>query len=63
MFNGTTTKFEIISVEGDKTGWFHVTESQILQAEVIVGAITSITTMFNIDVGPNAILHVSKLLH
>lgn len=47
------------SVDGDKTAWFHLVQQQVLLSEFVAGKITSTTTMFNIEVGENAVLHVS----
>ena len=50
------------SVEGDQTAWMHVLESQVLKSEFVEGEVTSTTTQFSINVGEDAILHVSCVI-
>ena len=62
LFNGSTTVFEIVDADGDKTGWMKLEDSQILKLEYIEAAVTSTRTEFNIEIGLDAILHVPETI-
>ena len=59
-YEGASTKMVIVEVQGDKTGWMHVKDQQILVAEFIEGVISSTTTQFNIEIGEDAYLQVPR---
>ena len=61
-FGNVSTLLELAAISGDKTGYMHVTDTQILKAAVKTGVISSFTTNINIKVGPTAILHVPQTL-
>ena len=61
-FGNISTLLELTSISGDKTGYMHVTDTQILKAAVKTGVISSLTTNINIEAGPMAILHVPQTL-
>ena len=61
-FGDASTMLELAEIDGDKTGYMHVTDTQILKAAVKTGIISSFTTNINIEVGPTATLHVPQTL-
>ena len=61
-FGSTTTQIQFAAILGDKTGYMHVTDTQILKAAVKEGVIGSFTTNINIEIGPKAVLHVPQTL-
>lgn len=57
-YSGITTELKLATLLGDKTGWLHVRDSQILRAEVVEGIQGHLITNINIQIDVNSTLHV-----